>query len=72
MRLPVEIRCLLSVSGLAFASLVHVSVAFGTPSLPKVTVESGELEGTYFGSENEVAFLGVPYATPPVGEHRNP
>jgi para-nitrobenzyl esterase len=70
MRLPVEIRLLLSLSGLALASLGDASLAFGSPSPPKVTVESGELEGTYFGSDNEVAFLGVPYAAPPVGELR--
>jgi para-nitrobenzyl esterase len=35
---------------------------------PRVTVESGVLEGTQFGqSPNETAFLGVPYAAPPVG-----
>src|ERR1700757_1740374 len=70
MRLPIEIRFLLSLSGLALASLGHTSVAVGSPSLPKVTVESGELEGTYFGSDNEAAFLGVPYAAAPVGELR--
>jgi para-nitrobenzyl esterase len=70
MRQAIEIRFLLSLSGLALASLAHTSVAIGSPSLPKVTVESGELEGTYFGSENEVAFLGVPYAAAPVGELR--
>ena len=70
MRLPIEIRFLLSLSGLALASLGDASLALGSPSLPKVTVESGELEGTYFGSDNEVAFLGVPYAAPPVDELR--
>jgi para-nitrobenzyl esterase len=70
MRLPIEIRFLLSLSGLALASLGDASLALGSPSLPKVTVESGELEGTYFGSGNEVAFLGVPYAAPPVDELR--
>jgi len=70
MRLPIEIRFLLSLSGLALASLGDASLALGSPTLPKVTVESGELEGTYFGSDNEVAFLGVPYAAPPVDELR--
>jgi para-nitrobenzyl esterase len=38
---------------------------------PTVTLEVGVLEGTRFGSmQNEVAFLGVPYAAPPVGELR--
>jgi para-nitrobenzyl esterase len=36
-----------------------------------VKLETGVLEGTYFSSAaNEVAFLGVPYAAPPVGELR--
>jgi Carboxylesterase family len=51
MRLPIEIRFLLSLSGLALAALGDASVALGSPSLPKVTVESGELEGTHFGSD---------------------
>jgi para-nitrobenzyl esterase len=38
---------------------------------PTVTVKGGILEGTHFGSAgNEVAFLGVPYAAPPVGDLR--
>lgn len=44
MRLPIEIRFLVSLASLAFASLGDASLAFGTPSLPKVTVQSGELE----------------------------
>src|SRR6201987_1949623 len=70
MRLPSESRFLLSLSGLALASLGDASLALGSPSLPKVTVESGELEGTHFGYENDVAVLGVRYAAPPVGELR--
>jgi para-nitrobenzyl esterase len=35
---------------------------------PVVTVESGELAG--LGAEGVTAFLGVPYAAPPFGEHR--
>jgi len=57
--------CLL---GLVLAGLGHASIA--TPLPPKVTLEAGVLEGTYFGSANEAAFLGVPYAAPPVGELR--
>jgi para-nitrobenzyl esterase len=38
---------------------------------PTVRLETGVLEGTQFGSaKNEVAFLGVPYAAPPVGDLR--
>ena len=70
MRLPIEIRSLLSLLGLVLVSPGHGYLAFGSPAPPKVAVESGELEGTYFGSENEAAFLGVPYAAPPVGNLR--
>jgi para-nitrobenzyl esterase len=55
-------------TGLFALALAQASIAFG--SSPKVSLETGVLEGTYFGSENEVAFLGVPYAAPPVGELR--
>jgi para-nitrobenzyl esterase len=35
---------------------------------PEVTLKTGALEGVHFGSaENGAAFLGVPYAAPPVG-----
>lgn len=40
-------------------------------SLPTVTLVSGRLRGVRFGhAQNEVAFLGVPYAAPPTGERR--
>lgn len=40
-------------------------------SAPTVTLESGILEGAHFGSEKtQAAFLGVPYAAPPLGELR--
>jgi para-nitrobenzyl esterase len=42
----------------------------GTSS-PTVRLDTGVLEGVKFGSpRNEVAFLGIPYAIPPVGELR--
>jgi para-nitrobenzyl esterase len=37
---------------------------------PKVNISEGTLEGVKFGSESEVAFLGIPYAAPPVGDLR--
>jgi Carboxylesterase type B len=55
---------------LVVINLNHAFVALGyTP--PIVTLETGMLEGIHFGSmENEAAFLGVPYAAPPIGELR--
>jgi para-nitrobenzyl esterase len=47
------------------------ALALGEAAAPTVTVPSGILQGTHFGSAgNEVAFLGVPYAASPVGELR--
>ncbi len=48
----------------------------GTPAAqskqqPIVKIQSGLLEGIHFGSNpNDAAFLGVPYAAPPIGELR--
>lgn len=40
-------------------------------SRPLVTIDSGTLEGAHFGAApNEVMFLGIPYAAPPVGDRR--
>jgi para-nitrobenzyl esterase len=47
-----------------------LSDPFALP-FPTVRLEAGILQGTHFGSQqNEVAFLGVPYAAPPVGDLR--
>jgi para-nitrobenzyl esterase len=47
------------------------ALAVPDAAVPRTTVESGILEGTHFGSTpHEVAFLGVPYAAPPVGDLR--
>jgi para-nitrobenzyl esterase len=38
---------------------------------PLATIDSGPLEGAYFGaSPNEVMFLGIPYAAPPIADRR--
>ncbi len=38
---------------------------------PRVTIDSGVLEGTQFSANpSDIAFLGIPYAAPPVGELR--
>lgn len=35
---------------------------------PRVTIDAGMIAGTHFGPEqNEFAFLGIPYAAPPIG-----
>jgi para-nitrobenzyl esterase len=47
------------------------SIAPPNDAPPTVTLADGALQGTHFSSaQNEVAFLGVPYAAPPVGELR--
>jgi len=46
-------------------------LAWARSEPPTVTLQAGVLEGTHFGSmPNEVAFLGVPYAAPPLGALR--
>ncbi len=47
------------------------SAAQANAPTPTVMLTAGTLEGTHFGSaQNDVAFLGVPYAAPPVGNLR--
>jgi para-nitrobenzyl esterase len=56
--------------------LICVSTCQGRPwalqaPAPTVTLDTGTLEGAPFGpGQNGVAFVGVPYATPPVGDLR--
>src|SRR5262245_50128369 len=55
---------------IAFASPIGAG-APASPGPPTVTLDAGKLAGMHFGAaENEVAFLGVPYAAPPVGDLR--
>jgi len=60
-------------SGATLALLLlpaHV-VAGGQTDGPTVKVDSGTLQGEYVGADKSVAaFLGIPYAAPPVGELR--
>lgn len=66
-------RCFLwSPTCFLIVALANSTVGFLSPaSGPTVRVEAGILKGMQFGSgKNEVAFLGVPYATPPVGPLR--
>lgn len=59
--LPVFVFC--------YVSLVPAQVQ--TDSGLLVTIDSGMVEGVPFGSaKDEVMFLGIPYAAPPIGEHR--
>jgi len=70
-RLPLmRRRYLTNWIALVLVGLDQAVSATDAPSPPTVTLESGVLKGTYFGASNEVAFLGVPYAAPPVGELR--
>jgi para-nitrobenzyl esterase len=58
--------------GCLVISLISLNrpLAHVTPP-PTVAVEGGMLEGIYFGTvQNEVAFLGVPFAAAPVGNLR--
>jgi para-nitrobenzyl esterase len=58
---------------LALLALIGGDEACAQISLPPpiANVEAGVLEGTRFGAGlDEVAFLGVPYAVPPIGELR--
>jgi para-nitrobenzyl esterase len=67
--IPRGIRlCGLCVLLLSF-SCGQASIALGS-SGPRVTLQSGVLEGTYFDDHGGAAFLGVPYAAPPVGDLR--
>jgi para-nitrobenzyl esterase len=58
--------CLLGCAG---TSVAHAQTQMDSP--PTVRLESGVLEGTRFGpAQNEAAFLGIPYAAPPVSDLR--
>jgi para-nitrobenzyl esterase len=54
---------------LAFRGPSYSAAEQGAPP-PTVRLQLGALEGTQFNSPRGAAFLGVPYASPPVGELR--
>ena len=61
------------VPGCLFIALTSSSGAGApaSPGPPTVTLDAGVLAGMHFGpADDEVAFLGVPYAAPPVGDLR--
>ena len=63
------VRCF--VAGFLLSSFAQFRSATSNATSPVVKLEAGILEGTNFGPErNEVAFLGVPFAAPPMGELR--
>ena len=54
----------------AFALACGVN-AYATPRVPQITVTTGVLQGLSSGATGtEAAFLGIPYAAPPVGDLR--
>jgi para-nitrobenzyl esterase len=49
----------------------RVTLTAAVIAAPRVMLKVGIVEGVHFGpGQNEVAFLGVPYAAPPVGDLR--
>jgi para-nitrobenzyl esterase len=54
-----------------FCSVTLAPAQSRTDSSLLVAIDSGVLEGAHLGSAtDEVMFLGIPYAAPPVGERR--
>lgn len=53
----------------------YLSICLSSDHSPKVRVDSGEVAGgfglrTYNNGRQLYTFLGIPYASPPVGEYR--
>jgi para-nitrobenzyl esterase len=59
---------------LVLSGLFVISCASGTAQtnpVPLVTIDSGNISGTHFGSSaQQVMFLGIPYAASPIGDRR--
>jgi len=56
--------------GLGLALMLLVSQAAATRAADQVQIASGTLQGTTIAGSNVRAFLGVPFAAPPVGKLR--
>jgi para-nitrobenzyl esterase len=64
-------RFYLSIACFLICVFARVTLAAAVIAAPRVMLKVGLVEGVHFGpGQNEVAFLGVPYAAPPVGDLR--
>jgi para-nitrobenzyl esterase len=65
-----KVRSLLDTMGRLMSGFVLFALVVPLFAQPRVRIDSGVLEGVSFGAANEVAFLGIPFAAPPVGARR--
>jgi carboxylesterase type B len=62
--------CFLSIAGIALAAAPKQVNVHNAPAAPTVRVLNGTYVGKYLPSFNQDAFLGMPFAQPPLGELR--
>jgi para-nitrobenzyl esterase len=58
------------ITALAFAISVHGCIMLAAVRNPAAKIAQGEAEGKWIENGTQKAFLGLPYASPPVGEWR--